>query len=45
MLYYFKRFADFIFYRSIGRTDLGGNNQDMINSLEMIKQYPDDIYV
>lgn len=48
--YYFDRkkimfSGDFIFYRSIGRTDLGGNNQDMINSLEMIKQYPDDIYV
>ena len=37
--------GDFIFYRSIGRTDLGGNDKDMIDSLEMIKSYPDDIKV
>lgn len=35
--------GDFIFYRSIGRTDLGGNDNDMINSLEKIKKFPDDI--
>lgn len=46
--YYFKDekvmfCGDFIFENSIGRTDLGGNNKDMINSLEKIKQFPDDI--
>lgn len=46
--YYFKAekvmfTGDFIFYRSIGRTDLGGNDNDMINSLEKIKKFPDDI--
>lgn len=46
--YYFKDekvmfTGDFIFYRSIGRTDLGGNDNDMINSLEKIKKFPDDI--
>lgn len=35
--------GDFIFASSIGRTDLGGNDQDMIESLEKIKSYPDDI--
>lgn len=45
--YYFKDekvmfTGDFIFYRSIGRTDLGGNDNDMINSLEKIKKFPDD---
>ncbi len=46
--YYFKSekvmfTGDFIFYRSIGRTDLGGNDNDMINSLDKIKKFPDDI--
>lgn len=46
--YYFKDekvmfTGDFVFYRSIGRTDLGGNDNDMINSLEKIKKFPDDI--
>lgn len=46
--YYFKAekvmfTGDFIFYRSIGRTDLGGNDNDMINSLDKIKKFPDDI--
>ena len=27
---------------SIGRTDLGGNDKDMKESLEMIKKYPDE---
>lgn len=35
--------GDFIFYHSIGRTDLGGNNQDMKESLEKISLYDDDI--
>ena len=44
--YYFKKIntmftGDFIFYHSIGRTDLGGSNKDMKDSLEMIKKYPD----
>ncbi len=48
--FYFKKdnimfTGDFIFYHSIGRTDLGGNDQDMINSLEMIKKYPDNTIV
>jgi len=36
--------GDFLFYQNIGRTDLlGGSNQDMRKSLEMIKKYPNDI--
>ena len=35
--------GDFIFERSIGRTDLGGSDKDMQESLEMISSYPDDI--
>ncbi|HPF83116.1 MAG TPA: MBL fold metallo-hydrolase [Bacilli bacterium] len=31
--------GDFIFKESIGRTDLGGNNVDMKNSIDKIKQY------
>lgn len=35
--------GDFLFYQGIGRTDFpGGNNQDMIKSLEIIKKYPDN---
>ena len=46
--FYFKEekkmfVGDFIFYHSIGRTDLGGSDTEMKNSLEMIKEYPDDI--
>lgn len=37
--------GDFIFKSSIGRTDLGGNDKDMIDSLEKIKQYDDDITI
>lgn len=33
--------GDFIFKNSIGRTDLGGNMKDMINSISMIKKYND----
>lgn len=48
--FYFKKdntmfTGDFIFYHSIGRTDLGGNNKDMINSLEKFKEYSDDIKI
>ncbi len=35
--------GDFIFNRSIGRTDLGGNDKDMQNSLNDFKKYPDNI--
>jgi glyoxylase-like metal-dependent hydrolase (beta-lactamase superfamily II) len=34
--------GDFIFKGAYGRTDLGGNNTDMINSLDMISKYPKD---
>ena len=38
--------GDFLFYRSIGRTDLDtGNDMDMIKSLENISKYPDDIVI
>lgn len=37
--------GDFLFKQGIGRTDLGGNDQDMIKSLEKIKKYPDDIKI
>ena len=48
--YYFKEIntmftGDFIFYRSIGRTDLGGSDKDMKASLEMIKKYPDETII
>lgn len=38
--------GDFLFYRSIGRTDLDtGSDKDMIKSLEKISKYPDDIII
>jgi glyoxylase-like metal-dependent hydrolase (beta-lactamase superfamily II) len=45
--FYFKKdntmfIGDFIFNGGIGRTDLGGNNKDMIDSLKKLKQYPDN---
>lgn len=48
--FYFKEenvmfVGDFIFYHNIGRTDLGGSDEDMKNSLEMIKKYSDDITI
>ena len=48
--FYFKKIntmftGDFIFKSSIGRTDLGGNDKDMIESLEMIKNYPDNTII
>jgi glyoxylase-like metal-dependent hydrolase (beta-lactamase superfamily II) len=36
--------GDFIFKESIGRTDLpGGSDKEMYESIEKIKEYPDDI--
>ncbi len=48
--FYFKKnnimfTGDFILKYSIGRTDLGGSEKDMKESLEMIKSYPDEIIV
>lgn len=48
--FYFKAIntmftGDFIFYHSIGRTDLGGNNKDMKNSLNTFKTYDDNIKI
>ena len=37
--------GDFIFENGVGRTDLGGNNELMIDSLNKIKEYPDDIII
>ena len=37
--------GDFIFYRSIGRTDLGGNDKDMIQSLNNFREYNDNIII
>lgn len=37
--------GDFIFKGSIGRTDLGGNDIEMMNSLDKIKKYPKDITI
>lgn len=38
--------GDFLFYRSIGRTDLDtGSDIDMIKSLENISKYPDDVTI
>ncbi|MGN0967403.1 MAG: MBL fold metallo-hydrolase [Candidatus Coprovivens sp.] len=44
--FYFKKIntmftGDFIFNSSIGRTDLGGSDKDMQESLKMIEKYPD----
>lgn len=35
--------GDFIFKKSLGRTDLGGSYKDMQESLKIISNYPDDI--
>lgn len=37
--------GDFIFKGTIGRTDIGGSDKDMIKSLKMIMPYPDDIKI
>lgn len=34
--------GDFLFQDSIGRLDLGGNKMDMLNSLNIIKKYPQE---
>ena len=46
-VFYFKKnntmfTGDFIFRSSIGRTDLGGNDLDMKDSLKLITKYPDE---
>ena len=48
--FYFKKIntmftGDFIFLSSIGRTDLGGSDDDMKKSLAMIKKYPDETII
>ena len=48
--FYFKEIntmftGDFIFKSSIGRTDLGGNDKDMINSLKEFEKYEDNIII
>lgn len=48
--YYFKEekimfTGDFLFKNSIGRTDLGGNTKDMIESINKIKHYDDSIKI
>ena len=37
--------GDFIFRDGLGRTDIGGNDEDMIESLKKIFKYPDDIKI
>ncbi len=37
--------GDFLFKESFGRTDLGGNNKDMIDSLNVIEKYSNDITI
>ena len=48
--FYFKKIntmftGDFIFYRSIGRTDLGGSDKDMKQSLNSFTKYDDSIII
>ncbi len=48
--FYFKKnntmfTGDFIFNRSIGRTDLGGSDKDMQHSLNNFKKYDDEIVI
>ncbi len=37
--------GDFLFQNSFGRTDLGGNNKEMLISLKLINSYPDNIII
>ena len=38
--------GDFLFYLSVGRTDLEyADKHDMINSIRLIKEYPDNIKI
>ena len=48
--FYFKKdkilfTGDFLFKKSIGRTDLGGNDLDMINSIKKIKTFDENIII
>ena len=48
--FYFKKIntmftGDFIFKSSIGRTDLGGSDDDMKKSLDSFKEYQDNIII
>ena len=43
--YNFMFTGDFLFKNSIGRTDLGGNDIEMKNSIEKIKEYRDSFRV
>jgi len=51
LTFYFKEehvmfTGDFLFYNTIGRTDLEGSNpEDMRKSLSLIAKYPDDIKI
>ena len=49
-IFYFEKeqcmfVGDFLFKQGIGRTDLGGNEQEMKESLAKIKQYPNEITI
>ena len=37
--------GDFIFKDGVGRTDLGGNYSDLINSIKKISKYSKDITI
>lgn len=49
--FYFEEYkslfcGDFIFYESIGRTDLkGGNYKDMVSSINKTKRFSDDVII
>lgn len=37
--------GDFLFQSSYGRTDLGGSDEEMVKSMNMIKDYPDETII
>ena len=37
--------GDFLFKSSYGRTDLGGSDEDMVKSMNLIKEYPDETII